>query len=403
MRPRCNPIFRELVIRDSLWPNRPAARSKVARFTMTPTPDPPQPEGENPLPPRHRPNLNELGQSTTESELWSLDEDLDTDGPAPDEPLRAQGGVIPEPRQRKLSGKPGASSRESGENPPAEREQVRMDVGKSRSVPSDEKNRSAMSSSYADLDDLEMWDDEPDDIGIGELPPVSEVPPAPVAGGPKPSVTPPDEIPVTEKETPAMEPEETFSLPPRKSAATPVASLRPRLGLSGFERIGMIALGALLLAGAVYFYVFSVKRLPTETLRAETTDFPIEGERVSVESADTYWRVPVTEGPEADTVRRGTRLMPEIEMKANGHGAVRVLFRDDERQFVGDAVTRQVDGSATLRIPATAGFEDTGMHAAYRTGGTKPWTAAVYEGESVSSPGSGFKLLFEMNISTNRR
>ena len=370
---------------------------------MTAPPDPLQPDGENQLPPRHRPNLDELGKTTTESELWSLDDDPDSDAPAPDEPPRPSSAAIPEPRQRKAPGKPGASTGQAGEGPPAQSDQVRMNVGRLQPAPRGEKSPSALSSNYGDLDDLEMWDEESDDVGLNDLPPVPEIVPEPVSRGPQESRAEEMPEPLPQKTSIAAETDEFSAGPPRTLESMPPASLRPRLGLSGFERIGMIALGVLLLAGAVYFYVFSVKRLPTESLRAETTDFPIEGGRVTIGSADTYWRIPVTEGPEADTVRRGTRLMPEIEMQVKGQGAVRVLFRNDERQFVGDAVTRPVDGSATLRIPATAGFEDSGMHAAYRTGGTKPWTASVYEGESVNSPGDGFKLLFEMNISTNRR
>jgi hypothetical protein len=372
---------------------------------MTSQPEPPQPEGENPLPPRHRPNLSELGKTTTESELWSLDDDLDTEGPAPDEAPRPVGSAIPEPRQRKASGKSGAPA-QGGDSSTAPQEQVRMNVGRIPSSSRGETSMSSMPSAYGDLDDLELWDEESDEAAIGDLPPVPEVVSEPLPGGPQsPPGEPSAEVPepLSREKTTVEEPEEFSVRPVPKDHGKPAASLRPRLDLSGFERIGIIALGAVLLAAAVYFYVFSVKRLPTESLRAETTDFPIKGGRITVESADTYWRIPVTEGPDADTVRRGTQLMPEIEMRVKGRGAVRVLFRDDERQFVGDAVTRPVDGSTTLLIPATAGFEDAGMHAAYRTGGTKPWTASVYEGESVNSPGGGFKLLFEMNISTNRR
>jgi hypothetical protein len=43
------------------------------------------------------------------------------------------------------------------------------------------------------------------------------------------------------------------------------------------------------------------------------------------------------------------------------------------------------------------------MHAAYRTGGSKPWTIEVFEAPSETTPGKDFKRLFEMNISTDRR
>ena len=56
-----------------------------------------------------------------------------------------------------------------------------------------------------------------------------------------------------------------------------------------------------------------------------------------------------------------------------------------------------------LVIPATAGFDDIGMHAAYRTGGTKPWTVEIYEAPSENASGKEFTKLFETHISTDRR
>ena len=56
-----------------------------------------------------------------------------------------------------------------------------------------------------------------------------------------------------------------------------------------------------------------------------------------------------------------------------------------------------------LQIAATAGFEDLGMHAAYRTGQSKPWTIEVLEAPSESAANAEFKKLFEINISTDRR
>jgi hypothetical protein len=43
------------------------------------------------------------------------------------------------------------------------------------------------------------------------------------------------------------------------------------------------------------------------------------------------------------------------------------------------------------------------MHAAYRTGQSKPWTIQVLEGPSETAANAEFKKLFEINISTDRR
>jgi hypothetical protein len=170
------------------------------------------------------------------------------------------------------------------------------------------------------------------------------------------------------------------------------------------ERLGMIILAALLVMGGVFAYLQSIKRLPTGSARADSGDFPIKGAMITVDSATSYWRQPVREGPETDTFRRGTALLPVLVLKiADGRGAIRVLFRNDEGKGIGDPVTRTIQGAQTLEIPATAGFDDIGMHAAYRTGGSKPWTIEVFEATSEASAGTDIKRLFEINISTDRR
>lgn len=357
---------------------------------MTSTPPPEPPDGDNPLPPRHRPTLGELVKTTTESELWALDDELDDDGPAPDAPPKPQGGAIPSPRERRAAGK--NEEPETSESSA----KIRMNVGKPRFVAQRDALQAGISSQESDLDDLEMWDEAAVDAAVSDLPeePVVALKTETRAIEPAPAEA--------SQPTPPAEVDDEFAAPRMREDAKPV-SLRPHLRLSGVERIGMLVLAVLLVSVGIYFYVFSVKRLPRESVRTETQDFPLKGAVITIKTADTYWRKPVATGPDADTVRRGTELLPEIVLTVEGRGALRVLFRNDERQYVGDVVTRTVDGADTLRIPATAGFEDAGMHAAYRTGGTKPWTVSVYEGVSADAPGSAFKKLFEMNVSTDRR
>ena len=80
-----------------------------------------------------------------------------------------------------------------------------------------------------------------------------------------------------------------------------------------------------------------------------------------------------------------------------------MFFRDQDGLVTGDAVTRAIQPGVPLQIAATAGFEDVGMHAAYRTGQSKPWTIEVLEAPSATSANAEFKKLFEINISTDRR
>ena len=63
----------------------------------------------------------------------------------------------------------------------------------------------------------------------------------------------------------------------------------------------------------------------------------------------------------------------------------------------------RVSGGAPIQFAATDGFNDPGMHAAYRTGQAKPWTIEVFEAPSEDSAAGEFKKLFEMNIASDRR
>ena len=182
------------------------------------------------------------------------------------------------------------------------------------------------------------------------------------------------------------------------------ASLRPKLNLTKIEFAGLAALLVLILIGGGIFYFNTISRLPTGIQRAEAGDFPIKGHSTNVISAVTFWRVPVTSGANADTVRRDALLIPVVELAfSGGPSAIRIFFRNSDGQLVGDAVSHKVTGGAPIQFAATDGFNDPGMHAAYRTGQSKPWTVQVDEAPAADSPSSDYKKLFEMNVSTDRR
>jgi hypothetical protein len=389
---------------------------------MTSTP-PPSSDGTS-LPPRHRPNLGDLSKDSTELDLWAFEDDLDLDAgelpsvaPLP-KAARTSGSDLPARRKRQ-----GTTVREA-EGLPEPRtsagvERIKMNVSQERyksqppAGPLGEAPKPG-----ADIEDLEHWEDATRVSEIGELP-AEQLPPTAMAetvettatggeepaaieqatAGQQPAAAPPD---VVEPAAATSNDEDEFS-PVLRENAVPF-SLRPKWILTKAERVGLLVLLAVLVLGGLAVLAFSIARLPTESARATAHDFPIKGGHITVQSAFNYWRAPLMEGPAPDTARRGTRLLPVLEMEiAGGAGAVRVLFRNEDRVVIGDAVTRAVQGAGTLTVPATAGFDDLGMHAAYRTGESKPWTIEVFEAPSVDTPGKDFKRLFEMNISTDRR
>ena len=181
----------------------------------------------------------------------------------------------------------------------------------------------------------------------------------------------------------------------------PSGFLRP---LSKVEKIGIIALLAILAVAAVFSIIQFRKNIPVEPLIAEKLELPVEGDLITITEAETYWREPVESGENPDVVRRGVKLIPAVRINATSvSGAVRVLFRNDEGSVVGDNITRRISGGERMEIAATDGFNDVGMHAAYRAGETESWTVEVLEGPSTNAPIKKFQLLFKTEVSADMR
>jgi hypothetical protein len=373
------------------------------------TPQPPSSSDGSPLPPRHRPMLGDLAKDTTEIDLWAFEDDLeDIDSEAPPDAGRSQSTNIPAPRESTAAKKKAADRGAGQKTPEGGENRIRMNVNKPRLKGRSAEGISGQSKPESDFDDLEEWNDAParpaaDDLPLDDL--AADDYPVEAVEPPKTVVAPVPEMPISKPpETPQDEPAASFDefSPVVKADAKPI-SLRPHLGLSGFERIGLISLLVLLLGGSIWLLATTVFRLPKPAVRLQARDFPIQGEKFRVNSAECYWRKPITEGEHADVCRRGTLLLPVIEMaSSDGSSTVRVFFKDDEGNTVGDPIIRKV-GNGTVKIAGTAGIEDAGIFAAYRTGNNTRWTAVVFEIPSGDIAKGEGKKLFEMEIPAERR
>lgn len=360
------------------------------------TPKPPSSSEGSSLPPRSRPNLGDLAKDTTESDLWAFD-DLD---PAEDETLKvpssSTSSIIPGPRDSRKK-KPLEPTEPSSTKPATGRNSIRVDVGKEapKARTGSTAGQSQPGNDFDDLDDLDHWDESE--------PPVLSIHPSLIAAAAAPAAA--EETVIEEAFVEPTQPaEESDEFSPTVSENAKPVSLAPRLGLTKLEWIGLCALCTILLVGGGVVFYNSIHRLPTGAERLKAGDFPVKGGHVTILSAETFWRPPVSEGKNAETFRRGTQLLPVVNLTSSGSpAAVRVFFRDQDGVVMGDAVTRTIKPGTPLQIAATAGFEDVGMHAAYRTGQSKPWTIEVLEAPSESAPNAEFKKLFEINISTDRR
>ena len=322
--------------------------------------------------------MGNLAKDTTEQDLWAFD-DIDPMAEEITESLpKPAEQKIPVPRdgeKMKVRPLPDPAPSKSA----AYQDSIRVNVGKG--LPKNQLSAtSGQSKPGSEFDDLDHWDEPDAALPVSPAPAEIEVPAA--------VPTPPT----------AADLQDEFS-PPEREPATPV-SLRPRMNLTKLERLGLVALSVLLLGGVGMVFLNAISRLPTDSGRVKANDFPIRGSHITIHSAVSFWRAPKA----ADTARRGTQLVPVVDlMSSGGPAAIRVFFRNSDGDVIGDAVTRFLQAGGKLQVAATAGFDDVGMHAAYRTGDNKAWTIEVLEAATENAPGPEFRKLFEMNISTDRR
>lgn len=368
-----------------------------------------------------KPESSPIGDSAAslESELWNLDDD-ESPRPMSAESLGAVGEDIP---PAKLSRAPrifsASASISEKKNPqvhlaPTKQEDhgIKLNVKRNQDPrPSERPTRRV--DFLREFGDLEQWADDGGKSTGREIDEAKNLAKMEAAAASEKSVL--HEVPMVDE--PVAQVSVLASNEPEASEAeqTPVTSeevaqavappvLKSHVKYSALEKFGMIALVVLLLGAVAGVLIYSATRLPVETMGSKVVKFPVKGQHVTVQSAKTYWRDVVTSGPDADIVRRGTRLLPVLDLNCSGGaGVLRVLFRDEFGDSVGDIITRQVSAGEKVSIASTAGFNDAGMHAAYRTGETKAWKIEVYEGSAENSLGNDFVKLFEIDISTERR
>ncbi|MBC7979987.1 MAG: hypothetical protein H7Y36_05440 [Armatimonadetes bacterium] len=225
----------------------------------------------------------------------------------------------------------------------------------------------------------------------------------------KPSPKPHTQLDISESKskvpsttTPVAEPasEEISGIP----VSSEETKIKPNSSLSKIEKIGILSLIAILILGATFTIIHFADNVPTRPVISRDLEFPIKGQLVSITSASTYWREPIITGENADIVKRDTKLIPVLKISFEAKpGAIRIFFRNENGEVVGDAITRAVGGKTQLSIPATAGFDDIGMHAAYRTGESIPWIVQIFEAPTGNASREQFKKIFESEISTDIR
>jgi hypothetical protein len=396
---------------------------------MTPPP-PSQPEGSS-LPPRHRPTKDNLDSDTTDSGFWDLDE---TDDVAPP-PARAKveprhSPSTPTPAETSKSKNPAKSATDPVQSLPSKATLIRRmsSVERFRSSREDRNQHAAAAADSPDTpagnDGTEAAFDELEQWAVPTAPPPAGSPPEDVFEGfaDHPEVGPQPGPPPSREEPASRAAPATTPTPPRQPPTPPPASSdnefapaainpdakpwswRPQQKLTLVEIIGIACLTFILLAGGFWVFQQTLSRISRANVGEAKVVYPVRGSHLTITKLVTYWRAPVTTGDQREIVRRGVVLIPVVELTVSGGpGAVRVLFNNEQGKKSGDPITRAVNGETTLVIPATDGFEDISMHAAYRTNLSKPWVIQVSEAASENAPGVEFKALLKTPISPEKR
>jgi hypothetical protein len=368
------------------------------------------------------------GATSLESQLWNLDDD-EPFRPVPKELLGAVGEEIPPVKlsraPRIVTAKVIDKKIPLGHEAPVKQEDhgIKLNVMRNQDLRPNERPVRRLDL-LREFGDLEQWADdggkatgrEAEEAKMLTQIEASSEPAAPVsndvpqAENPKGNFvgaaeTSVERVPAAESNEPVGS--EAEEVPATSGDTVEVGApsvIKRQAKYSALEKFGLLVLVLLLLGVAAGFLFYTASRLPVESLSSKVPKFPLKGQHVAIESAKTYWRDVVTRGPDADIVRRGTRLLPVLDLNCSGgDGVLRVLFRDEFGDSVGDIITRQISAGEKVSIASTAGFNDAGMHAAYRTGETKVWRIEVYEGSAGNSLGNDFVKLFEIDISTERR
>lgn len=372
-----------------------------------------EPPSSSGLPGRSRPALSDLSRETTEGDLWNLDDErADSTLSTVDYPPQPRMGLDPNSKREEPAETPPAKAR--GRTPDPMRPDPEDPSGRKmgRPVPVDE---------IGDLEDDgeqdEIDHDEPEgtlhvipEREAGESPaPVPQAPPADPAGAETaPDLTRPA---LLAGETGSSKPNQRRgeSTPQRPATAgTPAGSL-PRPRLNRREVIGLAAFAFTLLLAAIWVLTrfFSAFEFKSEFVTGP--DFPVQGERVQLERAETFWREPVRTGESRDFARREVTMIPVLELtldpdKTTG-GTLLVIFRNSEGEPVGDSIRRSFTGShfdsnglATIAFPSTDGFVAEGDFNAYRAGKGNIWMAEVFEGPSIDAPANQFKLVASIPV-----
>ncbi|MDB4553420.1 hypothetical protein N9012_03155 [Akkermansiaceae bacterium] len=210
---------------------------------------------------------------------------------------------------------------------------------------------------------------------------------------------------------PALPPQETEPAVPPETTPTPRRYRAKETGREAtptteIEKIFIGSLLAVLVGLTVWGGYNYVGAAPNGNLAEYKEDFPIQGESVTIESVETWWREPVRGGGDPDVgVVVEARLIPcaSIKISEGGSSTLQVSFRDGEDQLIGDILNLSVsngkfeNGSNEALVYGTDGFTNPTTINPYVNQDIAPWTLAIVESADGAEP------IVKTRIEANRK
>jgi len=164
-----------------------------------------------------------------------------------------------------------------------------------------------------------------------------------------------------------------------------------------FEKMSLLVLLACLLGALVWGISTFFDEAPQGDVISFIEEFPAKGEQITVVAVETWWRKPIRSGENTDQgIIIEAELIPcaKITLTDTGSTTLRVTFRDGDTELIGDTINLAVkngrftrNGSTSIEVYCTAGFEDASRIRSYANEDIAPWSLSIREsGTNFSRP-----------------
>lgn len=191
----------------------------------------------------------------------------------------------------------------------------------------------------------------------------------------------------------------------------------PAKKLSVLEITALGVFATLMIGAAIYSYMGLNKINPSEDTLS--LSLPVAGDNVTVTEFNTFW-LSAEDYPDS---KIGVTVMPAasitLDSAASQSGALRVYFRNNDNEIVGDTITlifangkfidnqeahTQIqDGGATAQVISSDGLYEEGDYRAYMLDPNLVWQVHVTEGASEIAAGDSFKEIIHTKVSSKRQ